>query len=84
MESDKSKEVFMPMEFLVDPTLLVLALYLLCHVLSISSLAPSEQERVLLFPSSLPLSLDEVSFDWDGLVRYLMPPPMSFQERYII
>jgi hypothetical protein len=35
-ESDKSKEAVMPMQFLVDLVLLVLVLYLLCHVLIIS------------------------------------------------
>jgi hypothetical protein len=84
LESDKSKEAVAPMQFLVDPALLVLVLYLLCHVLSISSTSPSEQERVLLFPSSLPPSLDEVPFDWDGLVGYPMPLPMSFPGRDII
>jgi hypothetical protein len=83
-ESDKSKEVVMPMQFLVDPALLVLVLYLLFHVLSISITSPSEQERVLLFLSSLPPSLDEVPFDWDGLVGYPMPLPMSFPGRDII
>jgi hypothetical protein len=62
LESDKYKEVIVPMKLLVDPALLVLVLYLLCHLLSISSTSPFEQERVLLFPSSLPPSLDEVPF----------------------
>jgi hypothetical protein len=74
----------MPMQFLVDPALLVLVLYLLCHVLSIFITSPSEQERVLLFSISLPPSLDEVPFDWDGLVGYPMPLPMSFPRRDII
>jgi hypothetical protein len=84
LESDKSKEAVMPMKFLVDPTLLVLVLYLICHVLSISSTSPSEQERVSIFLSSLPPSLNEVPFYWDGLVGYLMPLPMSFMGRDII
>jgi hypothetical protein len=83
-ESEKSKEEVMPMQFLVDPTLLVLVLYLLCHVLSISINSPSELERVLLFLSSLPPSLDEVPFDWDGLVGYLMPSPIYFPKRDVI
>jgi hypothetical protein len=41
LESDKSKEAVAPMQFSVDLALLVLVLYLLCHILSISSLAPS-------------------------------------------
>jgi hypothetical protein len=84
LESDKSKEVVVPMQFLVDPALLVLVLYLLFHVLRKSITSPSEQERVLLFPSSLPPSIDKVPFDWDGLVGYPIPPPMSFLGRYII
>jgi hypothetical protein len=83
-ESEKSKEMVAPMQFLVDPALLVLVLYLLCHVLRISITSYFEQERVLLFLSSLPPSLDEVPFDWDGLVGYPMPPPMSFPGRDII
>jgi hypothetical protein len=47
LESDKSKEAVVPMQFLVDPTLLVRVLYLLCHVLRISSTSPSEKEREL-------------------------------------
>jgi hypothetical protein len=78
------EEVVTSMQFSVDPSLLVLVLYLLYHVISISSTAPSEQERVLLSPSTLPPSLGEVPFDWDGLVGYPMPPPMSFQVRDII
>jgi hypothetical protein len=84
LESDKYKEVIAPMQFLVDPTLLVLVLYLLCHVLSISITSTYEQERVLLFSSSLPPSPDKVPFDWDGLVGHPMPLPMSFPLRDII
>jgi hypothetical protein len=84
LESDNSKEAVAPMHFLVDPALLVLVLYLLCHVLIIYVTSPSKQERVSLFLSSLPPSLDEVPFDWDGLVGYPMPPPMSFLGRDII
>jgi hypothetical protein len=83
-KSDKSKEVVVPMQFLVDPTLLLLVLYLLCHVLNISITSPFEKERVLLFPISLPPSLNEVPFHWDDLVGYPMPPPMSFPRRDII
>ena len=84
LESEKSKEAVVPMQFLVNPTLLVLVLYLLCHVLNISITSPSEQDRFLFFPSSLPPSIDEVPFVWDGFVGYPMPPPMSFLGRYII
>jgi hypothetical protein len=84
LESDKSKEVIVPMKFLVNTALLVLVLYLLCHLLSISSTSPFEQERVLLFPSSLPPSLDEVPFYWGGLMGHPIPPPMYFPLRNII
>jgi hypothetical protein len=40
-ESENSKEAVTLMQFLVDLTLLVLVLYLLCHVLSISITSPS-------------------------------------------
>jgi hypothetical protein len=84
LESDKTQGAVVPMQFLVDPALLVLVLYLLCHVLIIYSTSPYKQERVLLIPSSLPPSLNEVPFDWDGLVGYPMPLPMSFPGRDII
>jgi hypothetical protein len=84
LESDKSKEAVAPMQFLVDLALLVLVLYLQCHVLSCSITSPSKQERVLLFPISLPPSLDEVPFDWDDLMGHPIPPYMSFPLRDII
>jgi hypothetical protein len=84
LESDKSKEVIVPMQFLVDSTLLVLVIYLLCHVLINSITSPSEQERVLLFLNYLPRSLHKDPFDWDGLVGYPMPSHMYFLGRYII
>jgi hypothetical protein len=62
LKSEKSKEAVAPMQFLVDPGLMVLVLYLLCHVLFIFSTSPSEQERVLLFSISLPPSFYEVPF----------------------
>jgi hypothetical protein len=49
------------------------------HVINISSPVPSEQERVLLSPSTLPPSLREVPFDWDGLVGYQIPSSMPFR-----
>jgi hypothetical protein len=80
-KSAKSKEAVAPIKILADRALLVLVLYLLCHVLIIYITSPSEQERVLLFPSSLHPCLDKVPFDWDGLVGHPMPPPMSFPGR---
>jgi hypothetical protein len=78
------EEVVIPMQSLVNPTLLLEGDASFNHVISISSTAPSEQERVLLSPSTLPPSLGEVPFDWDGLVGYPIPPPMPFQVRDII
>jgi hypothetical protein len=68
LQSDKSKEAFMPMQFLVDPALMVLVLYLLCHVLSIYSMSPYEQERVY---SSRVLSLQVLMrFPFIGMVLW--------------
>jgi hypothetical protein len=78
------EEVVVPMQYPVNPTLLLEGDASFNHVIIISSTAPSEQERVLLSPSTLPPSPGEVPFDWDGLVGYPMPPPMSFQVRDVI
>jgi hypothetical protein len=78
------EEVVMLMQFSVDLTFLILVLYLLYHVISISSIVHFEQEIFLLSLSALHPSPREVPFDWDGLVGYPMPPPMSFQVRDII
>jgi hypothetical protein len=75
------EDVVVPMQFPVNPTLPLEGDASFNHVVSISSTAPSEKERVLLSPSTLPSSLGEVPFDWDGLVGYPIPPPMSFQAR---
>jgi hypothetical protein len=56
LESDKSKGVVTPMKFLVDPALLVLFLYLVCHVLSISSSIPFAQGIIPLSSTMLPPS----------------------------
>ena len=73
-----------PVQSLVNPTLLLEGDASFNHVISISDTTPFEQERVLLSLSTLPPSPGEVPFDWDGLVGYPMPPPMSFQVRDII
>jgi hypothetical protein len=44
-----------------------------------SDTAYSKQERVLLYPSTLPPSPGEVPFDWDGIVGYPTPLPIFFQ-----
>jgi hypothetical protein len=73
------EEVVVPVQSLVNPTLLLEGDASFNHVIIISDTAPSEQERVLLSLSTLPSILGEVPFDWDGLVGYPMPLPMSFQ-----
>jgi hypothetical protein len=78
------EEVVVPMQPLVNPTLLLEGDASFNHVVSISNTAHSEQERVLLFLCTPPPSPGEVPFDWDGLVGYPMPLPMSFQVRDII
>jgi hypothetical protein len=78
------EEVVVPVQFLVNPTLPLEGDVSFNHVVSISGTAPSEKERILLSLSTLPSSPGEAPFDWDGLVGYPMPPPMSFQVRYII
>jgi hypothetical protein len=78
------EELVILMQSLVNLTLLFEGDVSSNHVVSIPDLAPSEQERVLLSLSSLPPSLEEVHFDWDGLVGYPMPLPMSFPVRDII
>jgi hypothetical protein len=69
LESDKSKGVVAPMQFSVDPALLVLVLYLLFHVLSISSSIPSAKGRIPLSSSMLPLNPRVVFFNWNDLVE---------------
>jgi hypothetical protein len=69
------EEVVMPM---------ILVICLLYHVLNISSPAPSEQERVLISPGTLPPSVGEIPFEWDGLVGYPIHSFMPFQVRGIL
>jgi hypothetical protein len=48
------EEVVAPVKSLVNPTLLLEADVSFTHVINISNIAPSEQERNLLSPSTLP------------------------------
>jgi hypothetical protein len=57
------EEVFIPVQSLVNPTLLVEGDASFNHVVSIPDPTPSEQERVLLSLSYLPLSIEEIPFD---------------------
>jgi hypothetical protein len=72
------------MQSSINPTLLLEGDASFKHVISISSTAPSEQERFLLSLSALPPNLGEVPFEWDGLVGYQIPPPIPFQVRDIL
>jgi hypothetical protein len=68
LESDKSKEVTLSMQSSVNSTLLLEGDASFDHVLNISSLVPSEQGSIPLFPSTLPPSPRMVSFDWNDIV----------------
>jgi hypothetical protein len=78
------EEVVVPVQSLVNTILLLKGDSYFNHVVTISDTAPYEQVIFLFSLNTLPLSLGEVPFDWDGLVGYSMPLPMSFQVRYII
>jgi hypothetical protein len=78
------EEVVVPVQSLVNPTLLFKGDASFNNVVNIFDTAPSEQERVLLSLSTLHSSPGESPFDWDGIVGYPMPPPMSFHVRDII
>jgi hypothetical protein len=69
------EEVVIPMQSLVNPTLLLEGDASFNLVISISSIVPSEQERVLLSPSTLPRVLER--FPLTGMVwwviQFLLP-----------
>jgi hypothetical protein len=78
------EEVTTPVQSLVELTLSEKNDAPSSHVINISSLLPSKQEGFILPPNILPLSPDEVPFDWGNLMRHPIPPPMSFPLRDII
>jgi hypothetical protein len=78
------EEVVIPMQSLVNPTLLLEGDASFNHVIIIYSTTLSKRERVLLSPSTLPPSPKEVLFDWDGILGYTIPLPMLFHVRDII
>jgi hypothetical protein len=78
------EEVVVLVQFLVNPTLLMEGDASSNHVVNIPDNSPYKHERVLLSPSTLPLNPKEFPFDWDGLMGYPMPPPMSFLLRDFI
>jgi hypothetical protein len=84
LESENSKEVTLSMQSSVNPTLILEGDASFDHILNISSLVLSEQESTLLSLSTLPPSLREVSFDWDGLVGYQIPSSTPFQIRGVL
>jgi hypothetical protein len=57
------KELVIPMQSLVNPTLLVESDDSVNHVINIPDLAPFEGERVLLSSSPLPPSFEETTFN---------------------
>jgi hypothetical protein len=78
------EEVATPMQSLVIPTLPEENDAPFIHVINISNPPPSEQERFILPLNALPPSPDKVPFNWDDLMGYPIPPPMSFPLRDII
>jgi hypothetical protein len=81
LESSKSKEVTLPMQSSINPTLLLGGDASFDHVLSISSSSPSEQGIIPLSSSMHPPSTRVVSFDWNDLVEPIIPSSTPFQIR---
>jgi hypothetical protein len=79
LESDKSKEVVLPMRYLADTTPLSGSDVSFDHVLSISISVPYEQGGIPLSSSMLPPSPRMVSFDWNDLVEPYLPSSAPFQ-----
>jgi hypothetical protein len=77
LESDKSKEVVLPMQYLVDPTFSRSDVYI-DYVLSISISIPSKQGAIPLSSITLPPSPRMVSFDWNDLLEPWIPSSASF------
>jgi hypothetical protein len=73
--------VVMPMQYLVDPTLLMGSDVSTDYVFSISSSVLSEQGGIPLTSSTPPPSPRMVSFDWNDLVEPLLPSSAPFQIR---
>ena len=78
LESDKSKEVTLPMESSTNLTLLLEGDASLDHVLSISSSVPSSLGSIQISLSMLPPSPRVVSFDWNDLVEPRLPSSTPF------
>jgi hypothetical protein len=84
LESDKPKEVKLPMQSLTNPTLLLEGDVSFDHVLIISSSVPSSLGIIPLSSSMLPPSPRVVSFDWSDLVEPRLPSYTPFQIRGIL
>jgi hypothetical protein len=69
LESDKSKEVTLPMQYLVNPSLILGGDVSFDHVLRISSHVPSEKWSIPLSSSSLPPRPRVASFDCNDLIE---------------
>jgi hypothetical protein len=78
------EEVVVQVQTLYSPNVFLEGVSSFNYVVIIYDSAHSKQERVLLSSSTLTPSPGEVPFDWDGVVGYPMPLPMSFQVRDII
>jgi hypothetical protein len=78
------EEVVVPVQYLVDPTHLMGTNSSFNHVIIILDPTPYEREICILSLSVLPPSPKKVPFNWDGLIGYPIPPPMSFPVRDII
>ena len=78
LESDKPKEVTLPMQPLVNPTLLLKGDVSFGHVLRISSFVPSSLGRIPISSSMIPASPRVVSFDWNDLVEPCLPSSTPF------
>jgi hypothetical protein len=79
LESDKSKEVVSPMQYLTDPSPLSGSDAYFNHVLTIFNSIPSDQGGIPLSSSMPPPSPRMFSFDWNNLVEPHLPSFAPFQ-----
>ena len=84
LESDKPKEVILPMQSSVNPTLLLEGDAFFDHILSISSHVPFGHGRILIYPSTLPPCPRVVYFDRNDLVEPRFPSSTPFYIRGIL
>jgi hypothetical protein len=84
LHQPRIEEVVTPVQSLASPNLLMESDASFDHVVIILDPAPSEQERVFLSPSPLPLGFEEINFDWDSQMGYPISPPIYFPLRDIV